>query len=364
MGVGLKEQKVLPENITIAQIINSLPKQVFEKDESKAIRSMFITAASVALGVYLIHISPVWLLPLLWIYTGTAGTGLFVIGHDCGHRSFMKSLFWNDFIGTIAFCPLLYPFHAWRIQHNIHHKNTNKLNADNAWHPLVGDYYLSCDPVTRFVYRIVKGPGYFIASIGHWVFMHLDLSLFKGDDLDKVKSSVTILTYFVLGFFPAMYYFVGIWGIIKLWAVPWLVFHFWMSTFTLLHHTAPHIPFLDESKWRDSVAALQYTVHCNYPAWLDFLCHDISVHIPHHVSPAIPHYRLRLAHDSIKQNWAPYIQPETTFSLQLLWDVVSTCQIYDDETSLYKTFASFMRFVGLMKPVPAAAAAKAKPKSI
>ena len=27
------------------------------------------------------------------------------------------------------------------------------------------------------------------------------------------------------------------------WLMPWLVFHGWLSLVTLLHHTAPHVPF-------------------------------------------------------------------------------------------------------------------------
>ena len=36
---------------------------------------------------------------------------------------------------------------------------------------------------------------------------------------------------------------------------------------------------------------------------VEFLCHDISVHVPHHVSSKIPWYNLRKAYASLKQNW-------------------------------------------------------------
>ena len=40
--------------------------------------------------------------------------------------------------------------------------------------------------------------------------------------------------------------------------------------------------------------------------WLrrvEFLCHDINVHVPHHVSSKIPWYNLRAATDSLRSNW-------------------------------------------------------------
>jgi omega-6 fatty acid desaturase (delta-12 desaturase) len=50
----------------------------------------------------------------------------FVVGHDCGHRSFSKNKLLEDIVGTVAFSPLIYPFEPWRIKHNHHHAHTNK----------------------------------------------------------------------------------------------------------------------------------------------------------------------------------------------------------------------------------------------
>ena len=42
---------------------------------------------------------------------------------------------------------------------------------------------------------------------------------------------------------------------------------------------------------------------CAASCRIEFLTHDISVHVPHHVSSKIPWYNLRLAHNSLKKNW-------------------------------------------------------------
>jgi len=36
---------------------------------------------------------------------------------------------------------------------------------------------------------------------------------------------------------------------------------------------------------------------------VEFLTHDISVHVPHHVNSKIPWYNLRMAHASLQKNW-------------------------------------------------------------
>jgi omega-6 fatty acid desaturase (delta-12 desaturase) len=58
--------------------------------------------------------------------TPRARSQFFVIGHDCGHRSFSENKLLEDVVGTLAFMPLVYPFEPWRIKHNQHHAQTNK----------------------------------------------------------------------------------------------------------------------------------------------------------------------------------------------------------------------------------------------
>jgi hypothetical protein len=45
-------------------------------------------------------------------------------------------------------------------------------------------------------------------------------------------------------------------GVVKYWLMPWLGYHFWMSTFTVVHHTAPHIPFKPAEEWNAAKAQL------------------------------------------------------------------------------------------------------------
>ena len=41
-------------------------------------------------------------------------------------------------------------------------------------------------------------------------------------------------------------------------------------------------------------------VRCDYIHWIEILCHDIIVHIPHHISHKIPSYSLWLAHEYLR----------------------------------------------------------------
>lgn len=129
---------------------------------------------------------------------------------------------------------------------------------------------------------------------------------------------------------PLIIWKTGLVGWIKFWLMPWLGYHFWMSTFTMVHHTAPHIPFKASDKWDAAQAQLNGTVHCNYPRWIEILCHDINVHIPHHISPRIPSYNLRAAHKSLQENWGKYLN-EATWNWRLMKTIMTVCHVYSEE---------------------------------
>ena len=314
-------------DIRLKDILKTLPPECFQQDRRQAWSRALTSVFMVGLGYAAIPFAPWFLLPILWIFTGTALTGFFVVAHDCGHRSFAKRRWVNDVVGHLFLLPLIYPFHSWRLLHNYHHTHTNKLDQDNAWHPFLPEFYDSLGKLGQWGYQALRGRFWWIASIVHWVGLHFDLSQFKDKDREKVKLSVTVVLVFAAFFFPILIATTGLWGLIKFWLMPWLVYHFWMSTFTLVHHTDPEIPFYSTEKWQAASAQLFGTVHCNYPRWVEILCHDINVHIPHHISTAIPSYNLRMAHRSLQQNWGSDLC-ECQFSWSLIKRITNHCHLY------------------------------------
>lgn len=327
--------------LKLQDIIKSLPRECFEQNSRKALTQVVISVSMVALGYLILAISPWYLLPLAWAFTGTALTGFFVIGHDCGHRSFAKSRWVNDLVGHLFMMPLIYPFHSWRIKHNHHHAHTNKLDEDNAWHPIRTHVFANWKPRQRFAFeRFMRQRLWWVGSIGHWAVVHFDWRQFKTKDQSDVKLSVAVVVIFAAIAFPLLIVTTGIWGFVKFWLIPWMVYHFWMSTFTIVHHTCQDVPFETANKWNEAQAQLFGTIHCDYPRWVEILCHDINVHVPHHISTAIPAYNLRLAYSSIKQNWQPYLHDECRFSWSLMKQITDNCQLYKTDIG-YTTFDDY-----------------------
>jgi len=325
-------------DIQLKDIVKSLPTECFEKNNLKALSFASLSIVTAIIGYLGIIYLPWYCLPLTWIFTGTALTGWFVIGHDCAHRSFAKRPWVNDLVGHIFMLPLIYPYHCWRILHNHHHLHTNKYEVDNAWDPWNVEMYAQASPIVKIFYRAIRGRFWWIGSISHWLLIHFKLSNFAESDRKKVIISISTVVIFAAIVFPTLIITGGIWSFVKIWLMPWLVYHFWMSTFTIVHHTLPEIQFRPADKWSAGEAQLTGTVHCDYPRWVEILCHDINVHIPHHVSAAIPCYNLRKAHASLKENWGPYLM-ERTFSWKLMKEIGNSCHLYHPEHA-YQTFQS------------------------
>ncbi|HEY9645598.1 MAG TPA: fatty acid desaturase, partial [Chroococcidiopsis sp.] len=308
-------------DIQLKDIIKTLPDECFQKNRRKAWSSVFISVLAAAVGYLGIIALPWFMLPLTWVFTGTALTGWFVVAHDCGHRSFAKRRWVNDWVGHIMLLPLIYPFHCWRILHDHHHLHTNKMDVDNAWHPWTPEVYAEASPALRKIYEVLRGRLWWMASIVHWFKLHFDLTQFSSRDRKKALTSMTVVLVFAAVFFPTLILTTGVWGVVKFWLMPWLVYHFWMSTFTLVHHTSTDVQFYPADRWNAAESQLEGTIHCRYPRWVEILCHDINVHVPHHISVAIPSYNLRMAHKSLLRNWGNHIKQER-FSWAMMKDIV------------------------------------------
>ena len=329
---------VCPPDLKLREVLSTLPKDVFQINELKSIGTLIVTVVSLCLGYAALASAPIVLLPAVYLFMSCAMTGLFVIGHDAGHNCFSNNRTWNDLVGILCFSHLIYPFEPWRIKHNVHHANTNMLVVDTAWQPWTTKQYEEASPFYKKVIKLAMGPFWWLASVGHQAIWHFDTSLFTAKQMPKVKVSLAAVYAYMAIVWPILVYNTGFIGFFKFWLLPNIGFHFWMSTFTLIHHTAPHIPFKPSDMWNASQAQLSGTVHCEFPKWVEALCHNINVHVPHHLSQRIPSYNLRRAHEALlTAGWEKNMNI-CKFSWGLLTDIVSKCHVFDESELRWKVF--------------------------
>lgn len=152
-----------------------------------------------------------------------------------------------------------------------------------------------------------------------------------------MRRSITVVLLFAAIYLPALVYFTGLTGLLLYFVAPWIAFHVWFSTTTMMHHTIDELPFLTKQYWTPNASRLLLTTDYNYPKWLHFFTHNISVHTAHHVAPITPFYNLPKAREAIKRAY-PGMLREKKFTFRGLFRIVRSCHFYDPVHGYYVAF--------------------------
>jgi omega-6 fatty acid desaturase (delta-12 desaturase) len=325
---------------SLPKIIKNIPRHCLRPSAWRAwlyvLRDLILAVSLVVI----IHKLPLALATMASVILGIVMTGIFVLAHDAGHRSFSSKLWVNDLVGEIFSALLLWPFHVWRLSHDTHHRYTHHISKEIAWRPFSQEKVAAMSPMARSIYLWTRSWGYFTGSI-FFAFYFIKDGLrgvksrhFKPEELKLIYQSVLITALVAALMVYGAYIADGWRGIILYVLIPQFTFQFWMSTFTFFHHTSPDSLFMEASTWDPSKAQLGSTIHLNYPRWIEWLTHDISWHVPHHVCVGIPHYHLREAHQALKSSY-PDIVREEDFNLGYVSKVIRACEIVGDRGQGY-----------------------------
>ena len=244
--------------------------------------------------------------PIYSAVMGTIMTGLWVIGHECGHGAFGDFWFQNDFFGFLIHSFLLVPYFSWKYSHNKHHKYTNHLILGDTHVPslklpfsslrkLLGDDAFT---ILDVVLHLTFGWPLYLFSYTTGGRTQTDLTTRLDPKLDKshfsslsqvMKPSWKIefstlgclTTICTIHYYRLWYWYLG----------PYLVVNAWLVLYTWLQHTHPDVPHYGTDDFTFLKGALS-TVDRPYPYIIDELHHHIgTTHVLHHMNYSIPHYR-------------------------------------------------------------------------
>lgn len=108
-----------------------------------------VAAGSMAYAAYnYIHQVPYLLARVaLWLtygyFQGQQLTGIWVLGHEAGHGTFLPNKFMNEFAGWVFHSFLLTPYFSWQSTHRRHHIYANNLAKDHNYVPPQKEKYAS-----------------------------------------------------------------------------------------------------------------------------------------------------------------------------------------------------------------------------
>lgn len=249
---------------------------------------------------------------------------LFVLGHDASHNVLFRTHTVNRIAGEIGTSLVLWPFDAWRLSHSVHHLWTNNRHKENSWIPL-----LSADSepmrIRRYWSFIWKAFLFPIASFGFMITTIIGLknglygqSAKKNFYLSAISTMLVyagyigaiVLTQHLFGNeTDSLFYIMGFLFISQ------LLFHFWLSVVTFLHHSYGGMDMLKSSRPTDLNHQLKSTIYVRFGWLFDVLTHNIMVHPPHHFSSSIPFYNLPAAQESLERIMPGYVRKES-FSMK------------------------------------------------
>jgi omega-6 fatty acid desaturase (delta-12 desaturase) len=243
----------------------------------------------------------------------------------------------NFVIGHVSLLPLLYPFHAWRHVHNMHHAHTNSLEMDTDWRPISEEVYRRMSLRERIIYMSTRTWAVWAGSINYWVQSGLRPSYFPKKEMRRdVRRSLMFVVAVGGPYLATLTYLTGWQGVLLYFVAPWFATHIWFSITTLMHHSAEDIPYLQAQYWTRNASRLLVTTDYVYPRWLLFLTHNISLHTAHHVSPAVPFYNLGKAQAALQEAYPGMVRVEKA-SMREIWNVLRKCRFYDPISGLYST---------------------------
>lgn len=341
-----------PFPTTLREVRQEIPKEFFEPDTGLAVRTLMRVLAQVVVSsafAWIVWRQGWWFLaPVSWAAGSIAMAAMFVAGHDCGHRSLLRSNRVMVILGHVFHSPVLYPFWSWKYSHDAHHRDTNLLDRgegvyfDNAWTPYMTDHYAEARqrrrPVT-WVYQV----GRLVPPLG--TMLHLFWILWMpqkyraGRHRNRVLFSMAVTVATAIGISTALWIGFGSpWAVLHFFLIPVAGVHCWMSLYTYFHHTSTDVTFHHAEEWNPFVAQMDGTINAFTPRWISYLHMNIDVHIPHHVSTRIPSYHLRAANAALKTSkWGP-IMRERKLSLRYMIETVKTCHLWSDERGGYVRF--------------------------
>lgn len=219
---------------------------------------------------------------------------LFTIQHDCGHGSFFRRRFMNDWVGRVLGVFLLTPYAVWRHSHALHHATSGNLDKRgygdidiltvrefeeaSRWrrlayrlyrHPLV---LFGIGPTYNFLIRnrlplgFMDQKRYWISAMG----TNLAMGAVVGVMIYAIGTTPFLLVQLPITLLASS---IGVWL--------FYIQHQFEDTF-----------WAGGEEWKMQDAALYGSSHYALPRVLSWMSANISVHHVHHLCSRIPSYRL------------------------------------------------------------------------
>jgi omega-6 fatty acid desaturase (delta-12 desaturase) len=274
----------------------------------RSLGQLLVSLLLFALAISLAHAAHAvnWILGLpLSALAGLLIVRLFIIQHDCGHRSFFRDVRACDWVGQGLSVITCMPYGFWRRDHDKHHATSGDLDRRGYGDidTLTIDEFRALGPWRRLAYRAYRNPLVLMGIGPAWQF----LIRYRVPILAKSRSRRgDVLS--ILGHDAGLAVFFGGLCLMLGWtavAVVWLPAMLVAATVGVwmfyVQHQHADTYWRRHADWSFVDAALQGSSYYSLPAWMHWLTGNIGYHHIHHLSSRIPNYQLSRAFADIDE---------------------------------------------------------------
>lgn len=265
-----------------------------------------------------------WLTLALSILASGFLIRIFIIFHDCGHRSFFVSKRTNNIIGGIMGILAFTPFYKWHQMHYTHHAtsgNLDKRGTGDVWTMTVNEYQNS-SAQKRFFYRAFRNP-FIMFTFGPLLVVFLQNRICNRKMTRLAKWNVYLTNIIIVLIAVVISLFIGFKAYLLIQLPIILIAHSMGLWLFYVQHQFEDVYWERENKWDYKVSAIKGSSFLKLPAILQWFTGNIGFHHVHHLSSRIPNYYLPKCHNenAIFKDVKPLVLFATFKTLtKALWD--------------------------------------------
>ncbi len=235
-----------------------------------------------------------WLSFAIALLNGPLLVRLFIIQHDCGHRSFVESRVLGDWMGRLLGVLTVTPYEMWRHAHAVHHSASGNLDRRGLGdiRTMTVQEYNNAGLIERIYYRIYRNPFMTFLIAPGILFLVVNRLPFGFMDQRKFWISAMGNNLGILALLGPIY-LIGGWAPILLIFLPSTILAASLGVWLFyVQHQFEHTHWEEEENWDVHEAALHGSSHYKLPPVLQWLSGNIGIHHVHHLNSRIPFYRL------------------------------------------------------------------------
>jgi omega-6 fatty acid desaturase (delta-12 desaturase) len=278
------------------------PDPVRSAGQLAATLAIFVLAVAAAFAAHRLH----WALGLpLSVLAGVATVKLFIIQHDCGHRSFFRRSATCDVVGRVLSVLTWTPYERWRRHHDLHHASSGDLDRRGIGDvtTLTVEEYRARGRMGRLSYRFYRHPAVLFGVAPSFLFLvQQRLPFWLGENRrGRMAASVMLNNAAIAAIFVGASLLLG-WGAVATVWLPAVVTGATLGVWLFyIQHQFEDAYWKPRQAWTFVDAALMGCSYYRLPRWLHWATGNIGYHHVHHLAARIPNYRLANAYSEVAE---------------------------------------------------------------